>query len=122
MGWLTVVIVIADDEFLNKAIVTELAPNVLVERVKVVLKLSGVHLVVGHEGRVQVHVWHQDGLRVRGLDMFAGAAVAVTAGSDLVVEAAVDLEKVLAWKWGERVTQSRELHTLSCSVPKMEAR
>lgn len=38
-----------------------------------------------------VEVGEQDGLGVGGLDVFAGAAVAMAAGTDFVVEGAVDL-------------------------------
>lgn len=56
-----------------------------------VLQLAGVHLVLRVVGRVLIHVRHEDSLRVGGLDMFARAAVAVSACADLVVEGAVDL-------------------------------
>lgn len=56
-----------------------------------VLQLAWVHLVLGVVGRVLVHVWHQDGLRVGRLDVFPRASVAMSAGSDLVVEGAIDL-------------------------------
>lgn len=53
--------------------------------------------------------------------MLARAAVAVTAGADFVVEGAVDLRYgVLACE--KMVLGKNELRTLSCSVPKMEAR
>lgn len=55
-----------------------------------VLQLAWVHLVLRVVGRVLVEVGEQDGLAVRGLDVFARAAVAVSAGADFVVEGAVD--------------------------------
>jgi hypothetical protein len=57
----------------------------------VILQLRRVHLVLGVVRGVLVEVREQDGLRVGGLDVFAGAAVAVAAGADFVVEGAVDL-------------------------------
>ena len=55
-----------------------------------VLQLRGVHLVLGVVGRVLVEVGEQDGLRIRGLDVFPRAAIAVAAGADFVVERTVD--------------------------------
>lgn len=88
---LTVIIVITNNQFLEFAIFAHLAPYVLVESVEVILQLAGVHLVLGIVGRILVHVGHEDGLRVRGLHVFARAAVAVTACADLVIEGAIDL-------------------------------
>lgn len=53
--------------------------------------MTGVHLVLGVVGRVLVQVGEQDRLRVGRLDVFSGAAVAVAAGADFVVEGTVDL-------------------------------
>lgn len=80
----TVIVVVANDEFLQLAVLAQLAPNVLVEGVKVVLQLRGVHPVLGVVGGVLVEVGHEDGLAVGGLDVFSGAAVAVTAGADFL--------------------------------------
>jgi hypothetical protein len=93
-GWstLTVVIVVADDDFFDEAVLAHLAPKVLVEGVEVALQLLRAHIVVLVIGRVLVEVREEDGLRVRGLDMLAGAAVTVTAGADLVVETTIDLD------------------------------
>lgn len=88
---LTVVVVVADNQLFELAVLAHLTPHVLVEGVEVVLHLAGVHLALGVVGRVLVHVRHEDGLRVRGLDVLAGAAVTVSAGADLVVERAIDL-------------------------------
>lgn len=60
----TVIVVIADDNLLNLAILAHLAPNVLVESIEVVLDLARVHLVLGVVGGILVEVGHQDGLRV----------------------------------------------------------
>lgn len=49
-----------------------------------VLQLRRVHPVLGVVRRVLVEVWHEDRLRVRRLDVFAGAAVAVAAGADFL--------------------------------------
>lgn len=88
-----IVVVIAHHHLLDLAVLAHLAPKVLVEGVKVVLQLRCVHL--GRVGRgvvrrVLVQVRQQDGLAVRGLDVFAGTSVAVPAGADFVVETAVD--------------------------------
>lgn len=65
--------------------------KVLVERVKVPLKLfwAPIHSF-RRLGWVLVHIWQQDGLRERWSNVLAGAAVAVTACADFVVERAVD--------------------------------
>lgn len=56
-----------------------------------VLQLGWIHLARIVVGWILVHVWHEDGLRVGRLDMFARAAIAVTACTDFVVKGAVDL-------------------------------
>ena len=56
-----------------------------------VLQLAAVHPVLRIEGGILVHVGHQDGLRVRRLDVFPRASVAVSAGANFVVEGAIDL-------------------------------
>lgn len=66
-----------------------------------VLQLAGVHLVFRVVGRVLVEVGQEDGLRVRGLDVLARAAVAVPARADLVVEGAVDFVLLCAEDGGE---------------------
>lgn len=86
-----VVVVVADDQLFKFAIPAHLTPYVLVEGVEVVLHLAGVHLVLGVVGRVLVHVRHENGLRVRRLDMLSRAAVTVSACADFVVERAIDL-------------------------------
>ena len=98
-----VVVVVAHHDFLDLAELAHLAPDVLVERVEVVLQLRGVQLVFGVEGGVLVEVGQQDGLAVAGLDVLARAAVAVAAGTDLVVEGAVDLVLLRAKDGGEVV-------------------
>lgn len=98
-----VVVVVAHDELLELAVLAHFAPYVLVEGVKVVLQLRGVHAVLGVEGRVLVQIGHEDGLRVRRLDVLATAAVAVAAGTDLVVEGAVDLVLLSAKDGGEEI-------------------
>jgi hypothetical protein len=52
--------------------------------------------------------------------VFAGAAVAVAAGTDFVVEGTVYLGKLLVRR--ARVQVGGRMLTLSCSVPKIEAR
>lgn len=88
---LTIIVIVTDNQFLEFAVFAHLAPYVLVKSVEVVLQLTRVHLVLGVVGWVLVHVGHEDGLRVRWLHMFARAAVAVAACTDLVVEGAIDL-------------------------------
>ena len=103
-GWgeaLTIVIVVANHHLLGLAVLAHLAPKVLVEGVEVVLQLARVHLVLGVVGRVLVEVGQEDGLRVRGLDVLAAAAVAVAAGADFVVEGAVDFVLLGAEDGGE---------------------
>ena len=58
-----------------------------------VLQLRGAHLVFRVVGRVLVEVGEEDGLAVGGLDVFTRAAVAVAAGADFVIEAAIDLDE-----------------------------
>lgn len=50
-----------------------------------------------------VEVWQEDGLRVRGLDVFARATVTVPAGANFVVEGAVDFVGFGAEDGGEVV-------------------
>lgn len=88
---LTVIVIVADDQLFELAVLAQLTPYVLVEGVEVVLQLAGVHLALGVVGRVLVHVGHEDGLGVGWLNMLSGAAVAVSACANLVVEGAVDL-------------------------------
>ena len=97
----TIVVVVANDHLLGLAVLAHLAPKVLVEGVEVVLQLARVHLVLRVVGRVLVEVGQEDGLRVRGLDVLAAAAVAVAAGADLVVEGAVDFVLLGAEDGGE---------------------
>ncbi len=98
---LTVIVVIADYDLLRLAVLAHLAPKVLVERVKMVLQLAGVHLVFGIVGGVLVEVGEEDGLRVGGFDMFPRTAIAVAAGTDFVVEGAVDLWGYISFGAGE---------------------
>lgn len=88
---LTIIIILTNNQLLQLAVLAHLAPHVLVESIKVVLQLAGVHPILGIESRILVHVGHQDGLRVRRLDVFPRASVAVSAGADFVVEGAIDL-------------------------------
>jgi len=98
-----VVGVVADDELLELAVLAELAPQVLVEGVKVVHALLGREARLGVVRGVLVHRGQQDGLRVRRLDVFPGAPVAVAAGADLVVEGAVYFVLLRAKDGGEKV-------------------
>lgn len=51
---LTIIVVVADDEFLDESVLAKLAPNVLVEGIEVHLHLLRVHLVLGIILRVLV--------------------------------------------------------------------
>jgi len=96
-----IIVVVAHNELLQLAVLAQLAPDVLIEGVEVVLQLRGVHPVLGVVRRVLVQVGHEDRLRVRGLDVLAGAAVAVAAGADLEVEGAVYFVELRAEDGGE---------------------
>jgi len=98
-----VIVVVADDYFLDLAVLAHLAPEVLVEGVEVVLQLRRVHLDLGVVGGILVEVGEEDCLAVGGLDVFAGAAVAVAAGADFVVEGAVYFVLLCAEDGGEIV-------------------
>jgi hypothetical protein len=100
---LTIVVVVAHDQLLDQPVLAQLAPDVLVEGVKVHLHLLRVHLVLGVIRRVLVQVGQEDRLRVRRLDVLSRAAVAVAAGADLVVEGAVDLVLLRSENGGEVV-------------------
>lgn len=106
---LTIVVVVAHDQLLNKPVLAQLAPNILVEGVKVHLHLLRVHLVLRVVRRVLVQVGQQDRLRVRWLDVLARAAVSVAAGADFVVERAVDLVLL-------RAEDGREVVRHACGV------
>jgi len=94
---LTIIVVIAYHNLLDLAVLAHLAPEILVEGVEVVLQLARVHLVLGVVRWVLVQVRQQDRLRVRGLDVFSGAPVAVAARADFVVEGTVDLGLMLVF-------------------------
>lgn len=85
-----VIVVVADHQFFELAVFAQLAPDVFVECVKVVLQLVLVHFVLGVEGWVLVEVREQYRLRVGRLDVLSRAAVAMAARADFIVEAAVD--------------------------------
>lgn len=89
-----VVVIIADDDFLDLAEFAHFAPEILVKGVEMVLQLRGIHARFVVVGRVLVEVGEENRLRVRGFDVFARAAVSVAAGADFVVEGAVDWEEI----------------------------
>lgn len=64
MNVLTIVIIITYYQLLQLAVLAHLAPDILVERVEVVLELRRVHLVLGIIGWVLVQVRQEDCLRV----------------------------------------------------------
>lgn len=59
-----VIVVVADNQFLQLAVLAHLTPHILIECIEVVLQLAGVHLVLGVVGWVLIHVGHQDRLGV----------------------------------------------------------
>ena len=63
-GLLTVIVVVAHYDLLDLAILAHLTPEVLIESIKVILQLRGVHLVVGLISWVLIEVGEEDGLRV----------------------------------------------------------
>jgi hypothetical protein len=89
-----IIVIVADNELLELAILAKFTPDVLVECVEVVLELRRVHSVLGVVCRVLVQVWHEDGLTVGRLDVLSRAAITVTASADFKVERAVDLVKL----------------------------
>ena len=105
----TIVIIITHHDLLRLTIFTHLAPEVFVESVKVVLELRRVHICFGIVGGVLVEVREEDGLAVGGLDVFAGAAVAVAAGADFVVETAIYFVLFCAEDGGEVAEERRAL-------------
>jgi hypothetical protein len=63
-GRRTVVVVVADYNLFNLAVLAHLTPEVLVEGVKVILQLLGVHVALGVVCGILVEVRKEDGLRV----------------------------------------------------------
>ena len=61
----------------------QLAVQVLIDRVKALLKFLRGQTADRIVGRVMVHVREQDSLRECGLDVFSRAPVTVPTGSDL---------------------------------------
>jgi hypothetical protein len=98
-----IVVVIAYHHFLDFAVLAHLAPKVLVKGVEVVLELRGCEARFVVVGWVLVEVGQQDGLGVGWFDVFARTAVAMAAGADFVVEAAVDFVLLGAEDGGEVV-------------------
>ena len=63
----------------------QLAVQVLVDRVKTLLKFFRGQTADRIVGRVMVYIWEQNGLRECGLDVLARAPVTVPTGSDLLM-------------------------------------
>jgi hypothetical protein len=61
---LTVVVVVANYNLFDLAVLAHLTPEILVEGIKVVLKLLRVHVGLGVVCGVLVEVGEEDGLRV----------------------------------------------------------
>ena len=110
----TIIIIVANDHLLRLAIFTHFAPKVFVESVEVVLELRRVHFVFGIVGGVLVEVGEEDRLAVGGLDVFAGAAVAVAASADFVVETAVYFVLFRAEDGGEVAEGGRGMLVWGC--------
>jgi hypothetical protein len=110
-GELTVIIVITHNHLFDLTELAHLAPEVLVEGIKVILQLTGIHLVLRVVRWVLVEVREQDSLAVGRLDVLARAPVAVPARPDLVVERAVHLVGLSAEDAGEVVR-----HVVGCGV------
>lgn len=87
-----------------------------------ILQLRRIHLIFWIERGVLVQIRKEYRLRVRRLDVFTGAAVTVTAGADFVVERAYVIPEVSREDDCGRKGKVNVQLTLSCSVPKMEAR
>lgn len=86
-----IIVVVTHHDFFDLAIFTHFAPEVLVERIEVVLQLGGIHLVLLIVCRVLVKVRKEDGLAVGWFDMFSRASITVSARANFVVERAIDL-------------------------------
>jgi len=86
-----VIVVVAHHQLLQLAVVAQLAPDVLVKGVEVVLQLRRIHLVLSVKAWVVVEIREENCLRIRRFYMLPRAAVTVAARSDFVVEAAIDL-------------------------------
>lgn len=106
---LTIIIIITHNHLLHLPKLTHLAPKVLIKRIKMHLQLLRIQLRLWIIRWVLVEVWKQDGLGVGGLDVLPGAAVAVAAGTDLVVEGAVDFVLLGAKDGGEVVGHGGQL-------------
>lgn len=63
-GGLTIIIVVADYQLFKFTKLAQLAPNILVESIKVVLQLRRIHAVLVVVSWVLVQVGHEDRLRV----------------------------------------------------------
>lgn len=98
-----IVVVVADDDFLDLAVFAHLAPEIFIECIEVVLQLLGVHARLVVVGGILVEIRKEDSLAVGWFDVFARAAVAVAAGADFVVEGAVDLVLLRSEDGGEVV-------------------
>ena len=81
--------IIAHMHLLQFSIQAKLRVEIFVELVKVFLDFGGSHGVAGDVLWIEVDVTEEDGLRVVWFDVFAGAAVAMAAGPNFVVERAV---------------------------------
>lgn len=66
-----IVVVVANHHFFNLPVFTHFAPEVLVERIKVVLQLGRIHLVLLIIRRVLIKVREENSLAVGGFDMLS---------------------------------------------------
>jgi hypothetical protein len=60
----TIIVIITDYHLFNFSKLAHLTPEILVERIEVVLQLTRVHLVLRIVCWILVEVWQEDGLRV----------------------------------------------------------
>jgi hypothetical protein len=115
---LTIIVIVTHHNLLDLAVLAHLAPEILVESVKMVLDLARIHLVLGVVCRVLVEIRQENCLRVGRLDMLARASIPVATGSDFVVEGAVDLV-LLGTEDGSEVVSHGEIAVRSVYVRKM---
>jgi hypothetical protein len=86
----TIIVIITDHHLFNLSKLAHFTPEILVKRIKVILQLTWIHLVLWIVCWILVEIWEENGLRVRGFNMFSRTAIAVATGSDFVVERAVE--------------------------------
>jgi hypothetical protein len=81
-----VAVIVADVHFLQFPVLTQLAVEILVKGIEMLLDLGRSEFCTRDMLGVLVDVSAEDGLGIVWFDVFSGAAVAVTTGADFVVE------------------------------------